>query len=213
MAGPFFDAESQIVAAAGFATISVNARGAGGAGTPFADAANPDRLGIPMRDAARAIDTAIEEFPYLRADRLGLLGLSAGALVGAWTLGHSPRFRAAVFDRGTFDLLAQALLSDSGWLVGRTLDADPIDAAPLLWSQSPLRLAPRISVPVLLLHGAADRRCPPSQSEAFLAALRSERKELVLYPREGHALPSLGEPNHRIDRLVRIGAWFREWLA
>jgi pimeloyl-ACP methyl ester carboxylesterase len=50
---------------------------------------------------------------------------------------------------------------------------------------SPVALAPRIRVPVLLLHGAHDRETPPSHSARVLASLGGPH-ELVVLPGVGH---------------------------
>jgi pimeloyl-ACP methyl ester carboxylesterase len=46
---------------------------------------------------------------------------------------------------------------------------------------SPVRAASRITVPVLLIHGAADADTPPAHSERVRAALKGPA-ELVLVP-------------------------------
>jgi dipeptidyl aminopeptidase/acylaminoacyl peptidase len=50
---------------------------------------------------------------------------------------------------------------------------------------SPRTAAARITVPVLLIHGAEDRETPPSHSERVLAALNGP-KRFMLVPGAGH---------------------------
>ena len=212
MAGPVFSTDAQVLAARGIASLSFNVRGCGGCGAAMADASSIDRFGIPMRDSLRGIDTAVEEFPFLDAARFGLLGVSAGASLAAWIVGHTDRFRTAILDRGTYDLLSYALLSDSPWTVTRTFAANPVDSAPVLWSQSPLRIASRISIPLLLFHGAEDRRSPASQSESFYSALVNGSSELVIYPGAGHDFDDSPRASVRADRIRRIAVWSGKWL-
>lgn len=49
--------------------------------------------------------------------------------------------------------------------------------------------APRLRVPLLLLHGEADRVVPPAGSAAFLAEAGSPDKTRLTYPGAGHNLP------------------------
>jgi pimeloyl-ACP methyl ester carboxylesterase len=52
---------------------------------------------------------------------------------------------------------------------------------------SPVRAADRLSIPVLLVHGADDRETPPSHSERIHQALKGP-KRLLLVPKSGHAV-------------------------
>jgi pimeloyl-ACP methyl ester carboxylesterase len=69
-----------------------------------------------------------------------------------------------------------------------------IDAA------SPEKAAMSIRVPVLLIHGAADRETPPEHSQRVLAALRGP-KQLILVPGAGH------NESLRPDVWTAIEAW------
>ncbi|MFQ5722579.1 MAG: alpha/beta hydrolase family protein, partial [Candidatus Aminicenantales bacterium] len=53
---------------------------------------------------------------------------------------------------------------------------------------------------VMIMHGAADKRVPPTQAVEFYQALRDLGKDVtfVRFPREGHGIH---EPHHRVDRL------------
>ena len=48
--------------------------------------------------------------------------------------------------------------------------------------------AARLSVPLLLLHGSADRMVPPDGSRAFFAKVRHSDRELREYPEAYHGL-------------------------
>jgi len=52
----------------------------------------------------------------------------------------------------------------------------------------------RVQVPMLLLHGEADRLCPPHGSRAFHAQLRGPGHRLRIYPQLRHEI--LNEPEH-----------------
>jgi dipeptidyl aminopeptidase/acylaminoacyl peptidase len=84
------------------------------------------------------------------------------------------------------------------------------DPAPYL-ERSPVFLADRIRVPVLLVHGAEDIRVTPAQSREMYTALREKGApvELVIYPREEHGI---SEPRHQIDFMKRQLEWFDRFL-
>lgn len=77
---------------------------------------------------------------------------------------------------------------------------------------SPISCAHRVKTPVLILHGEKDERVPVGQARYFARALRHHGCpfELVVYPREPHALR---ERNHQLDVLRRSRAWFDRWLG
>ncbi len=52
---------------------------------------------------------------------------------------------------------------------------------------SPVKAVARLSIPVLLIHGAGDRETAPAHSERVYQALRGP-KRLVLLPKTGHGV-------------------------
>jgi pimeloyl-ACP methyl ester carboxylesterase len=134
-------------------------------------------------DVSRALDA-------VGASRAILLGHSLGAAVALQAAAVDPRVTAVVA-ASAFSDLPTIVRERARWLLvpGSYVDAalarageearfSPADA-------SSLALADRIAVPVLLLHGAADRKTPPSHSQRIHAALRGPRR-LVLLPGVGH---------------------------
>ncbi len=69
-----------------------------------------------------------------------------------------------------------------------------------------------IRTPLLVLHGSEDKRVPPVQSEAVVAALQEHgvEHEYVVYPGEGHGFR---RREHRIDAYERLARWFTRHLA
>jgi pimeloyl-ACP methyl ester carboxylesterase len=134
-------------------------------------------------DVSRALDA-------VGASRAILLGHSLGAAVALQAAAVDPRVTAVVA-ASAFSDLPTIVRERARWLLlpgsyveaalaraGEEARFSPADA-------SPLALADRIAVPVLLLHGAADGKTPPSHSQRIHAALRGPRR-LVQLPGVGH---------------------------
>ena len=81
--------------------------------------------------------------------------------------------------------------------------------AAALAERSVMQWPEKITVPLLMIHGADDEEVPVSQALAFAAKLSGLRKEyeLIVYAKEIHEAL-----NNRRDRDARIVAWFRRYL-
>jgi dipeptidyl aminopeptidase/acylaminoacyl peptidase len=80
-----------------------------------------------------------------------------------------------------------------------------------LWERSPIRLANRVTTPVLFIHGENDNDVPIEEAEQFYIALHDVGVETVMvrYPREGHGLR---ETRHIVDALDRSIAWYERFF-
>lgn len=133
----------------------------------------------------------------------------------AWVIGHDDRFKAAVAQRGVYDLTSFFSTSDVPILTEWEFAAAPWEDPELLWKYSPLAYVERIRTPLLLIHSENDYRAPIPAAEGLFVALRRLKREveMVRYPRDGHELSRSGEPKHRIDRLDRIVGWFDKYVV
>jgi dipeptidyl aminopeptidase/acylaminoacyl peptidase len=75
---------------------------------------------------------------------------------------------------------------------------------------SPLKSVARMTVPILIAHGAADTTVPVSQSARLHEALArlGRAHGYVIYPGEGHGLD---DPNNAADFLNRVGAFLDKY--
>jgi dipeptidyl aminopeptidase/acylaminoacyl peptidase len=91
----------------------------------------------------------------------------------------------------------------------------PWEQPELARAQSPLTYVANVRTPLLMLHGAQDNRVGVASAQAFYRGLKEENREveLVLYPREGHEVTRSGEPEHRIDHMLRIIDWFERHIT
>jgi dipeptidyl aminopeptidase/acylaminoacyl peptidase len=132
----------------------------------------------------------------------------------SWVIGHDQRFKAAVAQRGVYDLLSFTGTTDVPRLIDWEFGSKPWEDPQRLWKYSPVAYAEEIHTPLLLIHSDNDYRAPIPSAEGLFLALRWLKREveMVRYPREGHELSRSGEPKHRVDRLERIVAWFDKYV-
>jgi pimeloyl-ACP methyl ester carboxylesterase len=150
------------------------------------------------QDLSRVLDTVVP-------GPIVLVGTSLGAAVALQTASEDPRvtavgaaevfseLRTVVSDRAPF-FLTSGLISQAIRLAERRGDFEA-DAV------SPILAAPKITVPVLLVHGESDVHTPPEHSRRVFAALRGERR-LIIVPRARHNDSLRGEVWSAIENWV-----------
>ncbi|HEX2154857.1 MAG TPA: S9 family peptidase [Acidimicrobiia bacterium] len=207
----FFD-EFQVYAEAGYGVVATNPRGSGGKDREFLRAVRGEGWGtVDVEDIDAAVAVALERFPRLDADRMGVMGGSYGGFLTAWLVGHQTRWRAAVVERALLSWPSFAGTSDiGGWFAGSYLGGPE-----LAWERSPLRVAEKVKTPTLIIHSEDDFRCPIEQAEQYFDALlrAGVETEFVRFPGEGHELSRSGKPRHREERFEIILEWLGRWLG
>jgi dipeptidyl aminopeptidase/acylaminoacyl peptidase len=99
------------------------------------------------------------------------------------------------------------------WLVptdeGQAITELEVGGRDRLVKLSPLTHVDAVRAPTLILHGAADERCPTGQAEQWFQALRTRgvKVQMVLYPGGSHLFLLSGRPSHRIDYSRRLVDW------
>lgn len=187
-----FDWEVQLLANRGYAVLQVNFRGSGGYGADF-EAAGYKQWGAKMQDdLTDATKWAIEQ-GITSADRICIYGASYGGYAALMGVIREPKlYQCAIGYVGVYDL---ELMYESGDIPGsrsgvaylkRVLGEDQAD----LRARSPVHLAGKIEVPVLLVHGKEDWRADFKQAKRMRAALEANNKqfEWMALSREGHGV-------------------------
>jgi pimeloyl-ACP methyl ester carboxylesterase len=155
---------------------------------------------LERNDLSRALDA-------VKADKAILFGHSLGAAVALQAAAYDPRvtgviavssfsdLRTAAHERAPF-FASESEISQA-FAIAEQEGHFRVDDA------SPVKAAAQIHVPVLVIHGAADRETKPEHSRAIFEALH-EPKELVLVDGAGHN-----------DILARAQSWqeIDAWLA
>jgi len=173
----------------------------------YGASSGPSRFLGPQSVAAarRALDLLAARTD-VDATRLGLWGLSTGAVVAGLVMDSDPRLRAVVLQSGAYDmttfwpqapLLTKLEILHEVWPSRRVLKERSVMA----------HLPDRLDCSVLILHGENDRRIPVHQAKLLEQALRERgaRVETIYFPK---ARDSLG---HRVERPLE--AFLRENLV
>jgi len=169
-AGAF--ATEQWLADQGFAVVVADGSGAPGRGPAWEREIYLDLANGILRDQVDALEACAEQFPDLDLDRVGIRGWSFGGYLAALAVLDRPeRFHAAVAGAP----VTEWRLYDTAY-TERYL-GDPADNAAAYDASSLLPRAPKLTRPLLMIHGFADDNVLIAHtlqlSSALLAAGRS----------------------------------------
>ena len=216
----FFD-EVQVYSGAGYAVLFSNPRGGSGHSEAWGrairgpiDGGGSGWGGVDYEDLMGVVDTALEKFTFLDADRLGVLGGSYGGYMTSWIIGHTNRFKAALSERAVNSLVSMYGSSDVGWIFSQQFGGEMWDNMDAYLAMSPATYAKDIETPVLVLHSETDLRCNIEQGELLFNMLRVMGKdvEMLRFPAESHELSRSGSPVHRVMRFEAILEWFGRYI-
>jgi len=213
MWGVNWNLESQAYAGRGWAVLMINMRGSSGYGEAFQRAVDKEWGGKAYEDLMTGVDAAIKKYPWVDGSRLGVTGQSFGGFMTDWIVGQTTRFKGAVTLSGISDLISVEGTRDAFYGHSRDFGGDLWENFDLYWKYSPIRNAPKVKTPTLVLHGDNDQRVPLGQGEEFFRALYhfGVPAELVIFPREPHSLRV--EPKHAVAVLEWQIYWFERYVA
>jgi dipeptidyl aminopeptidase/acylaminoacyl peptidase len=218
----FFD-EVQVYAGAGYCVLFSNPRGGSGYSEEWGRAirgsgsngTGPGWGSVDYEDVMGVVDTALEKFPFLDGERLGVLGGSYGGYLTSWVVGHTKRFKAALSERAVNQLVSAFGSSDLFWVFERQFGGPMWENVEEWLRMSPTTYAAEIDTPLLIVHSESDLRCNVEQGEHLFTLLRLHGKEVEMlrFPAESHELSRSGSPIHRVQRFEAILEWFGRYLA
>jgi len=189
----------------------------------FPDA--PQHLGTPMVDLAKAVLPGVDkviEMGIADANRLGVIGHSYGGYSALSLIVLTKRFKAAVVESGTGNLLGEyGELGKDGTAFGISIaelgkglmGGTPWEFRERYIENSPLFFLDRVDTPVLLVHGGEDTTVGPFLADEVFVGLRRLGKEVeyAKYLGEGHSPVYWGYKN-QADLCNRILSWFGKYL-
>jgi dipeptidyl aminopeptidase/acylaminoacyl peptidase len=213
-----WDAEAQFLASRGYVVLQPEFRGSTGFGGAHFRAGWQQWGRAMQDDLADAAAWAVKQ-GWADPKRIGIMGASYGGYATLMGLVRNPDvFRAGVEWGGVTDieLLFTAVESDASEDARRydmkTLIGDPLKDPAAFADVSPLAQAGRIRQPLLMAHGAQDRRVPLVHARKMHGAVTASNAnvEYVVYPEEGHGWRQEADS---IDFWKRVEAFLDKNLA
>ncbi len=208
--------EFQMFCGKGYGIVYSNPRGSGGYGYKFLRGNFQNWGEGPGGDVLAAATEAAKE-SWVDPARQVLTGGSYAGYLTAWIVGHDHRFKAAVSQRGVYDLRTFMGEANAWRLVPFHMGGYPWqpEVKSIIERESPITYANEITTPLMIKHSDQDLRAGVIQSEMLYKYLKilGRPVEYVRYPDEGHELSRSGNPKHRIDRLLRIYEFFERYVS
>jgi len=210
--GPYFSAELQLMAAAGYVVFYDNHRGSTSYGERFAmllqyKYSSPE----DFADHMSGVDAVITR-GFVDEKNLFIAGGSAGGIATAYAIGLTNRFNAAAAAKPVVNWISKTLTADSSvGQIYRQFPGPPWEHFEHYWQRSPLSLVGNVTTPTLLITGEEDRRTPISETEQFYQALKLQKVDaaMIRFPDSPHGIA--GRPSRLIAKTGNILAWFERY--
>ena len=158
-----------------------------------------------VADARAAVEEAVR-LGVADPERIGVTGHSHGALMTVNLLAHSDLFRAGVATSGSYN----KTLTPFGFQNERRSVWESTD---VYLKVSPFFYADKVTVPLLIVHGADDANpgTTPLQASKLYEAVRGNggTTRLVLLPNEPHWYTALESNEQLVDEMIR---WFDKYV-
>lgn len=207
--------EFQLFCSWGYGVVYANPRGSGGYGYSHQRGNYKNWGDGPAKDVLAALDETVKSNAYADKDRLFLTGGSYAGYLTAWIIGHDNRFKAAVAQRGVYELTTFFGEANAFRLVENSFGGFPWEpeTKKILERESPYTYVANINTPFLIIHGSQDLRTGYAQSEMLYRSLKQMGKpvEYIRYPNIGHELSRSGPPLQRMDHALRIVEFFERY--
>jgi dipeptidyl aminopeptidase/acylaminoacyl peptidase len=210
--GPYFSAEMQLMAAAGYVVFYDNHRGSTGYGRDFAmllhyKYSSPDDFADHMSGVETMIDMGVAD-----ADNLFITGGSAGGIASAYAIGLTDRFKAAAVAKPVINWISKTLTADSYiGQIAHQFPGMPWEEFEHYWQRSPLSLVGNMVTPTMLITGEEDYRTPISETEQLYQALKLKGVDSVMIRVPGSSHGIAGKPSRLVAKVDNILAWFARY--
>ncbi|MBT8445066.1 MAG: prolyl oligopeptidase family serine peptidase, partial [Gammaproteobacteria bacterium] len=210
--GPYFSAEMQLMAAAGYVVFYDNHRGSSGYGEDFGmllhnKYSSPD----DFADHDSGVD-AMVELGVADADNLFITGGSAGGIASAYAIGLTDRFNAAAVAKPVVNWISKTLTADSYiGQISHQFPGMPWEEFEHYWQRSPLSLVGNMVTPTMLITGEEDYRTPISETEQLYQALKLKGVDVVMVRVPGSSHGIAGRPSRLVAKVDNIIAWFERY--
>ena len=190
-----FDWWAQFLADRGYAVYQPNYRGSGGYGRAF-EKAGDGEWGLKMQDDLNDAVDHLAKVGMIDPKRVCIAGGSYGGYAAMRAAQRDgAKFRCAISYAGVSDLQALKESNGRSFLYANSLrsffDKRTVD----MKAVSPLNFPEQFSTPILIMHGAKDKRVPISQSRKLASKLTSAGKDVryIEQPKADHFFSREGD--------------------
>lgn len=206
----------QMLCANGYFVYIANPIGSDGRGDEFSDIRGCI-VEKPYEQLMQFTDIALESYPQIDDQRLGVGGGSYGGLMTNYIITQTTRFKAALSERGISSMITAFTSSDIGYKFAYEYMGNIGD----VWQEpdvylhnSPIMNANKVTTPTLFIHGKSDYRCHYTESLNMYGALNylGVESKFCLFEGENHSLSGKGKPKSRKRRYEEILSWFNNYL-
>jgi pimeloyl-ACP methyl ester carboxylesterase len=187
----------------GMATLTLDGPGQSENSVDFPIRPNWETVITPVLDHLAQLDLGVD------LGRVGLMGISMGAIYGPRAAAHEKRLRAIVGLAGPYNLgdCWDALnpLTRGGYIF-YTKSANEAEARRKAYTLNLEGVLDRVTQPLLVIHGGRDRLFPPSHAERI--AREARNATLVIYPDGNHVCNNISYKYRPL-----MADWLKEQLG
>jgi dipeptidyl aminopeptidase/acylaminoacyl peptidase len=199
----------QYMANQGYLVIAPNYRGSTGYGKEFQDANLFDMGGGDLQDVLGAAEW-IKQSGYVDPKKLILMGGSYGGYMTMMGVTKAPEVWAAGVPIVPFVNWATEIQNEDPQLQQSDLATmgDPEKNKALYDDRSPINFIDQVKAPLLLLAGGHDPRCPKTEAQQVVDAIKKKGGvvEYKVYENEGHGFSKI---ENQIDAYKRVADFLK----
>jgi len=201
---------THIFAANGYAVLQPNYRGSDNYGEKFRMEIAGDYFRQGYDDIITGVDQLIAQ-GIADADKLGMMGWSAGGHWSNWTLTHTDRFKAISSGAGAMNWISMYAQTDVQAPREFYFKGKPWENWDHFVEVSPLKYITRAKTPTLIHVCNGDPRVPKPQSDELHMALKKlgVPTEYIVYPQNSHGIT---DPRYQMVKMVSEFNWFEKWI-
>jgi len=197
----------------GYVILTPNYRGSSGYGEKFRNLNVEDSGGGEVEDVALGADYLVSQ-GIAEKERIGIGGGSHGGTMVAYEVTKQPNvFHAAIELYGVVDRASFIERTNRPSAIRWTakMGGAPEEKPEVYRKANILPDVPKITAPVLIMHGEDDPQVPPYESQEFTAALKKAGKPYLYftYPKELHGF---SQRDHRLDAWRKQIAFLDHYL-
>ena len=194
----------QFAANQGYVVLAPNYRGSTGYGKEFQDANLFDMGGGDLQDVLAGVDW-IKQTGHLDPKKIAVMGASYGGYLSMMAVTKAPEVWAAGVPIVPFVNWFTEIENEDPVLRESDLATmgDPVKNKALYEDRSPINFIDQIKAPRLLLAGGHDPRCPKSEAQQVVDAIkkRGGTVDFKIYENEGHGFARV---ENQVDAYQRV---------